>query len=225
MKVPASASIRHPAGTPSGGQFAETQRREADIELLPAASAPDASTPGARIDGLTADQHREQAALARQNAADSWDRSDTDGFVSQWASGINARVHDANARIAENGGTAEFAALADLDGNLVPAKLISTRYGMSWGVLSDPEDPHSSFTGWVNTSKSDDVAKQKAYLEKKGYKEVRVLAPAKATIIASGTGLSGAAGAYVGIRRSDGGFSRDVTVLPDEAVLPVRAAE
>ena len=41
----------------------------------------------------------------------------------------------------------------------------------------------------------------------------RVLAPGRATIAGSGTGLSGAANCYVTAIRTDGGFSWDVTVV------------
>ena len=40
---------------------------------------------------------RAEAAEARAEAAASFERVDTDGFVSQWASGINAQLADAKA--------------------------------------------------------------------------------------------------------------------------------
>lgn len=161
----------------------------------------------------SAAEHRRLAAEALQRQADSYENSDTDGFVSQWASGINANLHATQARILENGGVSTFTALADLDGNLVPAKMVDTKFGLAWGVLSDPTDNDSSFETWVNRSKASTAAKRVAALEKKGYREVVVLAPARAQIIASGTGLSGAASAYVGIRRTDGGFSPDAKIV------------
>ena len=37
-----------------------------------------------------ADELRDWAASARRSASDSWERCDTDGFLSQWASGLTA---------------------------------------------------------------------------------------------------------------------------------------
>ena len=79
------------------------------------------------------------AAAAEQAKADSWERSDTDGFLSQWASGLNANLHRAKAELLANDGMDEFPALFK-DGVLVAAKLIETRYGLKWGVLAS-DDP------------------------------------------------------------------------------------
>src|SRR6476661_6496069 len=102
---------------------------------------------------MTADEHRAAAQAADQAAYDSFERCDTDGFLSQWASGLNAQKHRLQAEIEDNGGKWEFPALFDLDGNLVPAKLISTRYGMSWALL-DPANPEGSFLGFFNDSQA-----------------------------------------------------------------------
>ena len=40
---------------------------------------------------LTAQEHREAAARHYQEAADSFERCDTDGFLSQWAAGKSLR--------------------------------------------------------------------------------------------------------------------------------------
>ena len=99
-------------------------------------------------DNMTAAQHTAAAHQADQEAQDSFDRCDTDGFLSQWASGMTGRLHRAKAEIAEQGGKAEFPALFDLAGNLVAAKLVETRYGMSWGILPD-DSPDGSFVSWL----------------------------------------------------------------------------
>lgn len=84
----------------------------------------------------TAAALRAAASQHRQNAAESFDRCDTDGFVSQWASGINARVADRNAEIADHGGmwTFERVVLERTDGTPVEARAVQTRYGMKWRV-------------------------------------------------------------------------------------------
>lgn len=161
---------------------------------------------------MTPDEHRAAAAQAERNAQESYERSDTDGFVSQWASGMTARLHRAQAELDENGGKHEYSALFDTDGNLVAAKLVDTRFGMSWGLLPS-DDPHGSFTGWFNPSKAKSAETRKANDAKKGYQIGRILVSSKAELMGSGTGLSGAASVYVGYYRTDGGFSRDVEIV------------
>lgn len=162
----------------------------------------------------TADEHRAAAAQHRTDAAESWERSDTDGFLSQWASGINARERDLAAEIADNGGRAQFPALFDLDGNLVAAKLVDVedrfQYGRKvskWIVLAD-DDPDSRAVKWINAFPA-----RKSTMTKHGFVEGYVLAPARAATAGSGTGLSGALSVCVYAKRTDGGFSRDVEIV------------
>lgn len=63
----------------------------------------------------TAQEYREMAAQDRSDKAESFERCDTDGFMSQWASGMMARLNDALAEIADNGGTAQFPCLMEGD--------------------------------------------------------------------------------------------------------------
>jgi hypothetical protein len=160
----------------------------------------------------TASQHREAATAADTRAAESFDRCDTDGFVSQWASGITARLERAKADLADAGGLASFPALFDTDGNLVPAKLVDGRYGMVWGLLPGA-DPSGRFTGWFSPSGAAAAARRQATDARKGYQVGRVLAPAAATIMGSGTGLAGAASCYVGRYRTDGGYSAGAQIV------------
>lgn len=165
---------------------------------------------------LTPTEYREKAAEADRAAAESFDRCDTDGFLSQWANTITAQQHRLNADIVEQGGRSAFPALFDLDGNLVAAKFIPTRYGTAWGLLAS-DDPDAAITGWVNRSKAQDPARRAATLAQKGYTEGTVLAFARAKVCGSGTGLAGAANAYVAAVRTDGGFSRDVEIITRDA--------
>lgn len=160
----------------------------------------------------TARELRDRAAKWSAESAASFERCDTDGFLSQWANDITARELRAQAEIVENGGRSEFPALFDLDGNLVAAKLVETRYGYAWALL-ESDDPRSRIVGWFNASKARTDDKRIAANTRKGYSVGRVLAPAKAEIMAHGTGLAGAASAYVGVRRTDGGFSRNAEVV------------
>lgn len=59
-----------------------------------------------------------QAVRKNQDKADSFDRCDTDGFMSQWASGLGADKARLEADLVRAGGLMETRALFDLDGNL-----------------------------------------------------------------------------------------------------------
>lgn len=160
----------------------------------------------------TAEELRKMAADSDSRVQESWERSDTDGFLSQWAGGLTAQKYRLQAEIVEKGGRYEFPALFDLDGNLVAAKLVSTQYGVAWGLL-DSDDPDGRFVGWFNPSHARKDATRRANNRKKGYSVGVVLAPARADIGGSGTGLSGATSCYVYAKRIDGGFSREVEIV------------
>lgn len=155
----------------------------------------------------TPEEHRRLAEEAEQRREESWDRSDTDGFMSQWASGLAADEHRLAAQIAEAGGRAWFPALFDLDGNLVAAKLIDGRYGLVWGLL-ESDDPDSPFTGWFNPSRALDDDRARRNNAKKGYYVGGVMARAKADL---GGGSITSVRAIA--KRIDGGFSRDVEIV------------
>lgn len=83
------------------------------------------------------DRLKGEAAKHRERAAESWERSDTDGFLSQWASGLSARLAETQAKILEDDG-AEFWGLVDLSGNRVCAKLIDGKFGLCWAFMDQP---------------------------------------------------------------------------------------
>jgi hypothetical protein len=157
----------------------------------------------------TATTLRQQAAAKREQAAESFERCDTDGFLSQWASDITARKLDAQADIAENGGKAYFARYILLDaetGETVDAKLIETRFGTAWLI------PGVQGKGrFVNAH-----PKREATMVAKGYREaIEVFeAEARADIAGSGTGLSGAASCHVVTRPADRTVRFDMSLGP-----------
>lgn len=140
----------------------------------------------------TAQDYRVDAAASRKREQESWERSDTDGFLSQWASGISARLSDRKAAILEAGGKAQFLGLYQGD-RRVKARMIETRFGCSW-LLHDDETELRAKRGkpFLPTGKRSRV------LRGLGLREAWEMAPAWATIMGSGTGLSGCASAYVG---------------------------
>lgn len=154
------------------------------------------------MENKTAQELRQMAADCYQQKQESWERSDTDGFLTQWASGLSASLYIAQAEIVENGGKWEFPGLFDVaTGNRVPAKQISCynkfayRHETRW-ALFDPET--GKLTG-VFYPCGDRSRKLKAA----GLIERPELVPAKAEIVGQGTGLSGSA--WVVKQRTDGG--------------------
>ena len=156
-------------------------------------------------DDMTPDSLRERAAEADQRAADSWERSDTDGFLSQWAHGITADRDRAQARLIEQGGTARFRALFTTAGEWVPARQIEGQWGPRWLVLT----PEGRSTGRFLTY----APKRRNTLAQRGYVEGWVLRPAQAVIAGSGRGLSGAASCYVALEPTDEPHEQPAAIL------------
>lgn len=87
----------------------------------------------------TATQHRENAAKHFEAEAESFERSDTDGFLSQWSSNMHGQLELERARIADAGGLADFAGLFEGD-RRVKAKQVRTRFGAAWVLHEDEVD-------------------------------------------------------------------------------------
>jgi hypothetical protein len=144
----------------------------------------------------SAEQFRQQAAQHRADAQESFERCDTDGFVSQWASGVNGQVAERNAKIAQAGGVATFVRtrLLTLDGQDTDARLCQTKYGAKWRL--DSADKWLAY----KPAKASTLAKH-------GYQEVDeyAVAPAKAQTWAppGAKGLSGATQVQVIVVRTD----------------------
>jgi len=88
-------------------------------------------------EGLTAEQWRAKSKEQAQQRQESWERSDTDGFMSQWASGVSAVENELKAVLAERGAWTLAPAVFDLLGNLVPAQRVQGDYGMRWQLLNN----------------------------------------------------------------------------------------
>ncbi|QBZ72150.1 hypothetical protein SEA_KRADAL_264 [Streptomyces phage Kradal] len=148
---------------------------------------------------------REIAKGNDREAADSFDRCDTDGFLSQWASGITAEKYRLRADVAENGGMWSFPALFDLEGNLVPAREVHGQYGVFWSLL-DAEGNRTGKTFNESRAQNDKVRVRND--AKKGYYVGAVLAPAY--VVTRGQSATSVA---CHIERSDGGWDPDVMVI------------
>lgn len=149
---------------------------------------------GTKIDGKTADQHRDDAAASYQRASDSFDRSDTDGFVTQWAAGLTGDLSRRKAQIADDGGLADFQVLVNGDDVIVPSRIVDTRYGAKRIVLDDADNaiawvpPHAPIVG-----RNGKVGRLSPKLVALGLSFATVSHPATAVMDGRGTGLSGTA--------------------------------
>lgn len=95
----------------------------------------------------TAEEWLAMSRGSAQAKEDSFERSDTDGFMSQWASGVMSNLYHVLSRLAERGGLAEFSwPFLEKDGEWVRAesfKWVQSQYGSS--VLVNPGTDGSFF--------------------------------------------------------------------------------
>jgi|DEB0MinimDraft_6_1074348.scaffolds.fasta_scaffold15585_3 hypothetical protein len=139
----------------------------------------------------TAQDFRDEATAAHQRAADSFHRSDTDGFVSQWADGLMGQLARRKAEITEAGGVAEFTGLYEGDRRVAAKTFTRTFNGhrvKSW-VLRDDETDLIARRGkkFIPFGEASRIQKNL------GLSERRETAPAWADLDGRGTGLSGTA--------------------------------
>lgn len=92
---------------------------------------------------------RDQARELERAAFDSFERCDTDGFLSQWGFRLSADRLRLQAKIVEDGGTALFRTLFRLDGTFQPAVEINARYGMRWMVLDQDGVRTGQYLPWA----------------------------------------------------------------------------
>ncbi len=133
--------------------------------------------------GMTPADLRAYAKECRRESAESFERCDTDGFLSQKANQVTADVYELQATIMENGGRADFLALFDLKGNVVPAVRIDSLYGRQgekeWAIL---DSSGRRYAGYFRPSKAHKPGVARANDAKKGYYVGLAAFPAKADI-------------------------------------------
>ncbi|GAA3027496.1 hypothetical protein [Streptosporangium longisporum] len=212
----AVAKIEARNGGPAAGDYSAEIAKEERAK----AAAADALDDMAHAQGWgIKDPARAEAARQRATAADlraqaaehdlkahkSYEECDTDGFVSQWASGLLAAQARLQAEIEEAGGRALFPALFDTAGNLVAAEHRQGQWGAYFALLDDK----GRITGeWFTPSKSKDARRARAADAAKGYYFGYVMAPAKAEL------AGGNASCVTPIAvRTDGGYSADVEIV------------
>lgn len=147
---------------------------------------------------------RKRVEAQNQYAAEheSFERCDTDGFLSQWAHGLNARMALMEAGLIERGGVSEHRGLfVAATGERVRAKSIRTKYRECWMVFG----PGGNVAGFVGRV-WDQPPGPRTKMARLGLEERMELAPSKVEML--GNDLTNVAPYVV---RKDGGF-------PDDAV-------
>lgn len=143
---------------------------------------------------------REAADRANRKSEESFQRSDTDGFLSQWALDIGARRDRRQAEVLENGGCARFDVLCAADGTVISDCIrtfqnqFSFRDERKWQVREDCLHLTNG-RRWIPFGRNSRVQKQL------GLSQSDRWFPARAAIAGSGTGLSGCASAFVTVER------------------------
>jgi hypothetical protein len=149
----------------------------------------------AEIERLEASSKRSYEA-----AEESFQRCDTDGFLSQWALQSSSSVDNANIRILKNGGYVAVRVLCDAEGNIVSDRIRTFPHPMfEWRSVSKWDLGRNAERRWVPMGDKSRVQKQLGLHEESRY----VRGYAKITAPAGARGLSGCASAYVGHFRSD----------------------
>lgn len=154
-----------------------------------------------------AEKHRAASARSHQSAIDSFNRSDTDGCVSQFCSDLTGRLESRLADICENGGRAIFTGLYDGDRRVVAREMTFANkfagYGTVTKWLLDDDEAERYGRKWIPIGKRSRIQKEL------GLSERREWAPAWAKVMGSGTGLSGLASCYVGNFRTGDKWGSD----------------
>jgi hypothetical protein len=84
----------------------------------------------------TAEFYRDEAKQCRARAAESFERCGADGFLSQCAADLSARLADTRARLVAAGNVSTFTGLYAGD-RRVAAKQITSRFGVCWLLRED----------------------------------------------------------------------------------------
>lgn len=158
--------------------------------------------PEGKYAGRDAAQWRQDSAKQATASYESFERCDTDGFLSQWAHNLNSSLDSRKVDLARRNGKSVFAVVCDkTTGEVVAHKVISGTYGDSYVV----RDEHQARLGrkFLPVGANSRVHKQW------GLEERMAWADAFAYMGGSGTGLSGTA--FVAVR-----MDRDAQIEPTE---------
>ena len=153
---------------------------------------------------IKAAEHTKLAKEALKKVDESWDRSDTDGFLTQWAGGITANLHQEKARIYRHNGFAAFTGLYEGD-RRVKARIVEGKFGDSW--LLDDAEAAKFGRKFIPTGSTSRIQKSL------GLSQRREKDLAYATTLGKGYGLSGTA--WVACLRTEKWGSDQVALITD----------
>lgn len=105
------------------------------------------------------------AKEAALTSAESFERCDSDGFLSQWANQQMQFRYLDNAKIADAGHVAEAPAIFDLDGNLLSMKRGTNDWGKDYWVVDTDEG-----RSFLNESNAQKLVTARRNNEKKGFR-------------------------------------------------------
>jgi hypothetical protein len=158
---------------------------------------------------------RQMAAESRQRSEESFARSDTDGFLSQWASDITAQQLDKQAEIAEQRGRDRFQGLYEGDRRVSARLIFVPCYNAPWRTEPKWElrgDECRKFNrAYIPYSVS--WKKGSTIQRKLGLSQKIELAPAEAILGGKGKGLSGCASAFVTSKRTGCEWGSDAQLV------------
>lgn len=129
---------------------------------------------------------RAEATAHEREAADSFARSDTDGFLSQWASRVNASEARMKADLLEAGGVHDDVALF-LNGELASTHQGFGQYGEYW-VLNDAAAEAFGKRFYSPSKARDAIARDR----RRGFTYGTIVVKAHVEVRGSGNGLAGA---------------------------------
>jgi len=144
----------------------------------------------AEWDALAAEMRAAAAEQAARRAA-SWESCDTDGFVSQWASGLDSHASACAVELCEARGLTICSVLLDAEtGEVASTHYKWGDYGPYW-VLNDAAAEKAG-KRFINESRAEKRATFVKNMAKKGFVVGTAEVRAEVKIVGGGTGLSGA---------------------------------
>lgn len=135
----------------------------------------------ARPQTTDGDKFRTSSAKHHQNAQDSFDRCDTDGFISQYSSGLNGQLDHAKALLADRGGLTVVPVIIDLaTDQIIGVRSVHGKFGESIPCQKDGK------TLWIAP-----YAKRESTYTAKGVRQAFMHCYAFCKFSGSGYGFSG----------------------------------
>lgn len=152
-----------------------------------------------------ADEYLELARQREQERHESFERSDTDGFLTQWSAGLNAELYREKARIEQDNGYSEFYGLYEGTRRVLAKQVRKFNRFAPWVVeyqwMVHRDDPVYKTRKYIPTGENSRI--QKAL----GLSEKKELQKSFARLDSVGTGLSGHC--WVGVHRIGDEWGKD----------------